>query len=61
METLLMDDLVNKEIDERLDQVLAKLEQLLEPDELSLIRWACGKSYDTTLKESKNVFDHGNI
>ena len=56
-----MDDLVNKEIDARLDEVLWKLEQLLDPDELSLIRWACGKSYDTTSKESKNVFDHGNI
>ena len=61
MGTLLMDDLVNKEIDARLDEVLWKIEQLLEPEEIALIRWACGKSYDTTLKESKNVFDHGNI
>lgn len=34
----------NEEIEQRLDEVLWKLEQILEPDEISLIRWACGKS-----------------
>jgi hypothetical protein len=46
--------LLNDEIEERLEQVLWKIEKLLEPDEISLIRWACGKtSYST--KDNKNV------
>ena len=56
-----MDDLVNKEIDARLDEVLWKLEQLLEPDEISLIRWACGKSSYSTLQGNQNVLDHDSI
>lgn len=34
----------NEEVEQRLDEILWKLEQILEPDEISLIRWACGKS-----------------
>jgi len=46
--------LLNDEVEERLEQVLWKIEKLLEPDEISLIRWACGKtSYST--KDNKNV------
>jgi hypothetical protein len=45
-----MDDqkLLMDEIEERLEMVLWKIEQMLEPDEISLIRWACGKSSYTT-------------
>jgi hypothetical protein len=50
---LLMD-----EIEERLDAALFKIEQLLEPDEISLIRWACGKSsYTTKGKQNANFND----
>jgi hypothetical protein len=51
-----MDDqkLLMDEIEERLDAVLWKIEQLLEPDEISLIRWACGKSSYSN-KENQNV------
>ena len=51
-----MDDqkLLMDEIEERLDAVLWKIETLLEPDEISLIRWACGKSSYST-KDNKNV------
>ena len=55
--TLLMDDqkLLMDEIEERLDAVLWKIENLLEPDEISLIRWACGKStYTTKGKQNAN-------
>jgi len=46
--------LLNDEIEQRLEEVLWKIEKLLEPDEISLIRWACGKtSYST--KDNKNV------
>jgi hypothetical protein len=51
-EKLLMD-----EIGERLDAVLFKIEQLLEPDEISLIRWACGKS-SYTIKDKNVNFDN---
>lgn len=45
-----MDDqkLLMEEIEERLELVLWKIEKLLEPEEISLIRWACGKSTYTT-------------
>ena len=51
-----MDDqkLLMDEIEERLEMVLWKIEKLLEPDEISLIRWACGKSSYST-KDNKNV------
>ena len=52
-----MDDqkLLMDEIEERLDAVLWKIEKLLEPDEISLIRWACGKStYKTKEKQNAN-------
>lgn len=51
-----MDDqkLLMDEIEERLELVLWKIETMLEPDEISLIRWACGKSSYTT-KDSKNA------
>ena len=51
-----MDDqkLLMDEIEERLDAVLWKIEQMLEPDEISLIRWACGKSSYSN-KENQNV------
>ena len=41
-----MDDakLVMDEIEQRLEAALLKIEFLLEPDEISVIRWACGKS-----------------
>jgi len=42
------------EIDQKLEEILAKVEQILEPHEISLIRWACGKS-STTSHEAKNV------
>jgi len=46
--------LLNDEVEQRLEEVLWKIEKLLEPDEISLIRWACGKtSYST--KDNKNV------
>jgi hypothetical protein len=44
--------LVNDEIEQQLDAVLFKIETLLEPDEIALIRWACGKSAYTTSKEN---------
>ena len=44
------------EIEQRLEEVLFKIEQLLEPDEISLIRWACGKSTYTS-QGNHNVFD----
>jgi hypothetical protein len=45
-----MDDqkLLMDEVEQRLEAVLWKIEQLLEPEEISLIRWACGKSSYTT-------------
>lgn len=49
------------EIEQRLEAVLWKIEQLLEPEEISLIRWACGKSTYTTSKGDQNVFDHSEI
>lgn len=51
-----MDDqkLLMDEIEERLEMVLWKIEKLLEPEEISLIRWACGKSTYTT-KEKQNA------
>lgn len=55
-----MDDqkLLMDEIEERLDAVLWKIEKLLEPDEISLIRWACGKStYTTKGKQNANFND----
>jgi len=57
-----MDDqkLLMDEIEERLDAVLFKIEQLLEPDEISLIRWACGKSSYSTKDQHVN-FDHTTI
>ena len=57
-----MDDqkLLMDEIEERLDAVLWKIENLLEPDEISLIRWACGKSSYTTKDQNVN-FDHSAI
>ena len=36
--------LLNDEVEQRLEEVLWKIEKLLEPDEISLIRWACGKT-----------------
>jgi len=46
------------EIEERLDAVLFKIEQLLEPDEISLIRWACGySSYKFKGKDNVNFND----
>jgi len=45
------------EVEERLDAVLFKIEQLLEPDEISLIRWACGKS-SYTIKGQHVNFDN---
>lgn len=46
----------NEEIEQRLDEVLWKLEQMLEPDEISLIRWACGKSvYKTKEKTNETI------
>jgi len=49
-----------QEIEERLDEVLWKIEQTLEPDEISLIRWACGKSSYSTKDQHVN-FDHTTI
>lgn len=50
--------IINQEIEQELDAVLFKIETLLEPDEIALIRWACGKSaYTTSHKESQNVPD----
>ena len=43
------------EIDQRLDEVLWKVEQLLEPHEIALLRWACGKSSYTS-QGNHNVF-----
>lgn len=48
------------EIEQQLDAVLWKVEKLLEPDEISLIRWACGKSSYTTKEKNVN-FDHSTI
>ena len=42
----------NEEIEQRLDEILWKLEQILEPDEISLIRWACGKSKYSTQEKN---------
>lgn len=52
---------LQQEIEQRLDAALWKIEQLLEPDEISIIRWACGKSTYTTLQGNQNVFDHSEI
>jgi len=51
-----MDDqkLVMDEIEQQLEAALSKIEFLLEPDEISVIRWACGKSNYTT-KENSNA------
>lgn len=49
------------EIEQRLESVLWKIEKLLEPDEISLIRWACGKSSYSTSQGNQNVFDHAEI
>jgi len=50
--------LLNDEVEERLEQVLWKIEKLLEPDEISLIRWACGKtSYSTKGNDNANFND----
>ena len=49
------------EIEQKLDAVLWKIEQTLEPEEISLIRWACGKSTYTTSQRNQNVFDHSEI
>ena len=48
------------EIEQRLESVLWKIEQLLEPEEIALIRWACGKSSYTS-QGNQNVFDHSEI
>lgn len=45
-------NIVNQEIEQQLDEVLFKIETLLEPDEIALIRWACGKSAYTTSKDN---------
>ena len=52
--------LINDEIEQRLDAVLWKIEQILEPDEISLIRWACGKSSYTS-KDNHETFDFNAI
>ena len=44
--------LINEEMEQQLEEVLFKIETLLEPDEIALIRWACGKSAYTTSKEN---------
>ena len=49
------------ELEQRLEAVLWKIEQLLEPDEISLIRWACGKSSYSTSQRNDNVFNHAEI
>lgn len=48
------------EIEQRLDAALFKVETLLEPEEISIIRWACGKSSYTS-QGNQNVFDHDQI
>lgn len=45
---------VMQELEERLDQILLKIEPLLNTEELSLIRWACGKS---TSQRTNHVSD----
>ena len=49
------------EIEQKLDAVLFKIETLLDPDEISLIRWACGKTTYSTSQGKQNVFDHSEI
>lgn len=48
--------MVNEELEPQLDAVLFKIETLLEPDEIALIRWACGKSSYTS-QGNQNVSD----
>ena len=48
----------NEEIEQRLDELLWKLEKLLEPDEISLIRWACGKSIYQPKERNQNHVAH---
>lgn len=49
--------IVNDDIEQQLDAVLFKIEMLLEPEEIALIRWACGKSAYTTSQGNQNVSD----
>ena len=55
IQKLLMD-----EVEERLELILWKIETLLEPDEISLIRWACGKSSYKTKGQHVN-FDNEKV
>ena len=47
------------EIEQLLEQVLFKMQPHLDADELSIIRWACGKSNQS--KENHETFDFNDI